>query len=56
MQMRPVRTVSLFGSQNMLKQRVAKGENVSIESQWGIKVFNICDCSLELTETRRIVP
>ena len=56
LQMRPVRTVSLFDSQNMLKQRAAKGENVSIESQWGTKAFNIFDCAFELTETKRFVP
>ncbi len=43
LQMRPVRTVSLFDSQDMLKQRIAKGENASIESQWGISTLNMFD-------------
>ncbi len=55
LQMRPVRTVSLFDSQDTLKQRVAQGADVSIESQWGIKAFNIFDYAFELTETKRFV-
>jgi len=51
--MRPVRTVSLFDSKDMLKDRIAKGERVSIESQWGIKAFNIFDHAFELTEHQR---
>ena len=50
-QMRPLRTVSLFDSQDMLKQRVAQAETVSIESAWGIKAFNNSDCAFELTAT-----
>ena len=56
LQMRPVRTVSLFDSEEMLKQRCAKGDAVSIESQWGIKAFNTFDYAFELTETKRFVP
>ena len=56
LQMRPVRTVSLFDTVSMLKQRINKGFNVSIESQWGIKSFNTFDCAFELTETKRFVP
>jgi len=55
-QMRPARTVSLFNSKDMLRQRDAQGEQVSVESQWGIKAFHIFDHTFELTETKRFVP
>lgn len=55
LQMRPVRSVSLFDTPAMLKERFEKGEGVSIESQYGIKSFNIYDYAFELTETKRFV-
>ena len=39
----------------MLRQRDAKGEHISVESQWGIKAFHIFDHAFELTETKRFV-
>ena len=56
LQMRPVQTVSLFDTSEMLKQRVVKGGTVSIEAQWAIKAFKDFDCVFELTETKRFVP
>ena len=56
LQMRPVRTVSLFDSKEMLMQRAERGEPVSIEAQWGIKAFNTFDYAFELTQTKRFVP
>ena len=56
LQMRPVRTVSLCDSMDILKQRAeASGVTASIESQWGIKAFNMFDHAFELTETKRFV-
>ena len=43
LQMRPVRTVSLFDTKEMLMQRAETGDPVSIEAQWGIKTFNTFD-------------
>ena len=56
LQMRPVQTVSLFDTSEMLKHRVAKGGKASIEAQWAIKALEDFDCVFELTETKRFVP
>ena len=53
--MQPLRTVSLFDSMDMLKERAVKGDTASIESQWGMKAFNMFDHAFELTETKRFV-
>ena len=56
LQMRPVRTVSLFDTKEMLMQRAERGDPISIEAQWGIKAFNTFDYAFELTQTKRFVP
>ena len=56
LQMRPVRSVSLFDSKDMLMERFAKNQAVSVEEQWGIKAFNEFDYAFELTETKRFAP
>ena len=56
LQMRPVRTVSLFDTKDMLMQRAERGDPVSIEAQWGIKAFNTFDYAFELTQTKRFLP
>ena len=56
LQMRPVRTISLFDTKEMLMQRAEKSEVVSVEAQWGIQAFKSFDYAFELTETKRFVP
>ena len=51
LQMRPVRSVSLFDSKEMLMERFAKNLPVSIEEQWAIQAFKEFDYAFELTET-----
>ena len=53
LQMRPVRSVSLFDTKEMLMERFAKNQAVSVEEQWGIKAFKEFDYAFELTETKR---
>ena len=56
LQMRPVRTVSLFDAKEMLMQRAEHGDMVSVEAQWGIQAFKCFDYAFELIETKRFVP
>ena len=56
LQMRPVRTVSLFDTKEMLMQRAEQSDMVSVEAQWGIQAFKCFDYAFELTETKRFVP
>ena len=56
LQMRPVRTVSLFDTLEMLVERAAAGDEISTEAQWGIKAFKQFDYAFELTETKRFAP
>ena len=56
LQMRPVRSVSLFDTKDMLMERLAKNQAVSVEEQWAIKAFNEFDYAFELTETKRFAP
>ena len=56
LQMRPVRSVSLFDTKDMLMERIGKNQAVSVEEQWGIKAFKEFDYAFELTETKRFVP
>ena len=56
LQMRPVRSVSLFDSKDMLMERFAENQAVPVEEQWGIKAFNEFDYAFELTETKRFAP
>ena len=56
LQMRPVRSVSLFDTKDMLMERFAKKQAVSVEEQWAIKAFNEFDYAFELTETKRFAP
>ena len=56
LQMRPVRTVSLFDTKEMLMQRAEQSDSVSVEAQWGIQAFKSFDYAFELTETKRFVP
>ena len=53
--MRPVRTVSLFDTKEMLMQRAEHSDTVSVEAQWGIQAFKCFDYAFELTETKRFV-
>ena len=55
LQMRPVRTISLFDTKEMLMQRAEQGDVASVEAQWGIQAFRCFDYAFELTETTRFV-
>ena len=56
LQMRPVRSISLFDSKEMLLDRIGKGQQILIEEQYAIKAFALCDYTFELTETKRFAP
>ena len=56
LQMRPVRSISLLDTKEMLLERITSGQEVSSEAQWGIKAFKDFDVAFELTETKRFIP
>ncbi len=53
LQMCPVRSVSVFGTKEMLMRRVEKDGDASVEAQRGIKAFGLFAYAFKLAETKR---
>ena len=56
LQNRPVRSISLFDTQEMLVEMAREGKEVSVEAQNGIRAFGDADLTMQLDQTRRFVP